>query len=75
MIKITISVKKYLTMTCLDLKLKGHYHGWAADVSFNNLLDEKAFDYAVRSTTTAGKYNAQPLPERNITVSISYNFN
>ncbi len=59
----------------LDLKLKGHYHGWAADVSFNNLLDEKAFDYAVRSTTTAGKYNAQPLPERNITVSISYNFN
>jgi iron complex outermembrane receptor protein len=58
-----------------DLKLNGHYHGWATDVSLNNVLDEKAIDYAVRSTTTAGKYNAQPLPERNITLSVSYNFN
>ncbi len=59
----------------LDLKLKGDYHAWAVDLSFNNLLDEEAFDYAIRSTTTAGTYNAQPLPERNITISISYNFN
>jgi iron complex outermembrane recepter protein len=58
-----------------DLKFKGNYQGWTTDLSLNNLLDEKAIDYAVRSTTTAGKYNAQPLPERNITLSISYSFN
>jgi iron complex outermembrane recepter protein len=58
-----------------DLKFMGDYQNWTADVSFNNLLDEEAFDYAIRSTTTAGTFNAQPLPERNITMSISYNFN
>ncbi len=58
-----------------DLKLNSHYQGWTADVSLNNVLDEKAMDYAIRSTTKAGKYNAQPLPERNITLSVSYNFN
>jgi len=46
------------------------------DMSFsvNNILDEKSFDTGVRSTTTAGRYNALPLPERNFSFIIGYTF-
>ncbi|MCZ6804043.1 MAG: TonB-dependent receptor [Proteobacteria bacterium] len=58
-----------------DLKLTSDYQGWTADLAVNNILDEEAFDFGVRSTFTAGRYNGQPLVERNFTLSIAYNFN
>jgi iron complex outermembrane recepter protein len=59
----------------LDLKLSGDYQGWNSSFSINNILEEEAFDFGVRSTAVAGRYNGQPLPERNFTISIGYNFN
>ncbi len=58
-----------------DLKLTGDYQSWSGSFSINNVFDEKAFDFGVRSTGVAGRYNGQPLPERNFTISIGYNFN
>lgn len=58
-----------------DLKLTGSYQAWSSSFSINNILDEKAFDFGVRSTGVAGRYNGQPLPERSFTISIGYNFN
>lgn len=57
-----------------DLKLSSNYQGWFAELAVNNLLEEEAFDYGARSTAVAGRYNAQPLPERNIYFTIGYNF-
>lgn len=57
-----------------DLKLMGGHKGWIASFAVNNILDEEAFDFGVRSTFTPGRYNALPLPERNFIFTAGYNF-
>ncbi|MGZ8231049.1 MAG: hypothetical protein ACXWUS_15535, partial [Burkholderiales bacterium] len=60
--------------TLLDLKLSHREGAWLIAASLNNLLDEKYYSYAVRSQFVPDRYNAYPLPERNATVSIEYQF-
>ncbi|RKZ47496.1 MAG: hypothetical protein DRQ58_06570, partial [Gammaproteobacteria bacterium] len=57
-----------------DMKLMGEHKGWIASFAINNILDEEAFDFGVRSNFTPGRYNALPLPERNFILTAGYNF-
>ncbi|MEX2516242.1 MAG: TonB-dependent receptor [Gammaproteobacteria bacterium] len=59
----------------LDLKASQKWGNWQLSLSANNLLDEKAFDFGVRSTAVAGRFSAFPLPERNFLLTLGYDFN
>lgn len=58
----------------VDLKLMGTVDTWKWQAGINNMFNEKAFDYGVRSTSTPNKYNAYPLPERNLSLAIGKDF-
>jgi iron complex outermembrane receptor protein len=58
----------------LDLKLTHRYRQWRFAASVNNLLNEKYYNYAVRSQFVLDRYNVYPLPERNGMVSVEYQF-
>jgi iron complex outermembrane receptor protein len=60
--------------TLADLKLTHRRGPWIIAASVNNVFDEKYYNYAVRSQFVADRYNAYPLPERNGTVSVEYQF-
>ena len=60
--------------TTLDLKLVVTHRPWSVETAVNNALNEKYYDYGVSSTTTAGKYNAYPNPERNVNLSVARSF-
>lgn len=60
--------------TVADLKLVWQEGGWRISAAVNNLLDEKYYNYAVRSQFVADRYNAYPLPERNFTMTAEYTF-
>ena len=60
--------------TVADLKLVWQEGGWRVSAAVNNLLDEKYYNYAVRSQFVADRYNAYPLPGRNFTVTAEYAF-
>lgn len=57
-----------------DLKLTGEHQGWIASFAINNILEEEAFDFGVRSSVIPGRFNAQPLPERSFILTTGYNF-
>ena len=57
----------------LDLKYSHQFGAWQAGLVVNNLLDEKYYTYAVRSTASDA-YSAYPLPERTVTVFAQYTF-
>jgi len=58
----------------VDLKLRKKIKKLELALQINNLFDEKYYNFAINSTSTAGKFNAYPLPERNAYFSISYDF-
>jgi len=60
--------------TVTDLKLLHRSGAWTASGAINNLLNEKYYNYAVRSQFTPDKYNAYPLPERNVMMALEYAF-
>jgi len=60
--------------TVADLKLAWQEGGWRVSAAVNNLLNEKYYNYAVRSQFVADRYNAYPLPERNFTMTAEYTF-
>jgi len=60
--------------TVSDLKLVWQEGGWRVSAAVTNLLNEKYYNYAVRSQFVADRYNAYPLPERNFTMTVEYTF-
>jgi iron complex outermembrane receptor protein len=60
--------------TLVDLKLTHRRGPWSFAASVNNLLNEKYYNYAVRSQFVADRYNAYPLPVINGSVSVEYQF-
>jgi len=60
--------------TVADLKLVREDGGWRFTAAVNNLFNEKYHSYAVRSQFVADRYNAYPLPERNVTMTLEYAF-
>lgn len=66
-----IKIPSYKTV---NLKLKKQINNLELALQVNNLFDEKYYNYAVNSTSTAGRYNVYSLPERTAYVSLSYAF-
>ena len=66
--------QKMPSYTTVDVKLSHRLNQWTLSASINNLLNEKYYTYAVRSTFTPGTYNAYPMPERNVWLSAAYTF-
>lgn len=60
--------------TVADLKLIHRSGAWTLSGAINNLLNEKYYNYAVRSQFTPDRYNAYPLPERNVMMALEYAF-
>ena len=60
--------------TTVDIKVMGALRPWKWQAAVNNLLNQEAFDYGIRSTGSPGTYNAYPLPERNLSVSLGREF-
>jgi len=58
----------------LDLKLSGKYDRFFWSIAVNNLFDVFYYDYAVASTTSAGVYNAYPLPGRTYMLKAGMTF-
>ncbi len=58
--------------TVVDLKLVHEKGPWRLSAAVNNLFDRKYYNYAVRSQFVLDRYNAYPLPERNIAVVVEY---
>ena len=60
--------------TVVDMKLSYRRGPWRAGVAVNNLLGKSYYNYAVRSQFVADRYNVYPLPERNFSVNVAYDF-
>ena len=60
--------------TLLDVKLTHRNGPWLLAATVNNVLNERYYNYGVRSQFVRDRYNAYPLPERNGTVSVEYQF-
>ncbi len=56
----------------VDIMLKGSFKDWSLITKVNNLFDQEAYDYGIKSNATVGRYNAYPLPERNYSVNLMY---
>ena len=65
---------KIPSYTVVDFKLTHRAGDWLIAASLNNVLNEKYYNYAVRSQFVADRYNAYPLPERNGMVTAEYRF-
>jgi len=68
------SFEKMPSYIVADIKLSNQYDAWTFSGNVYNVFDEEYFDYGVRSTATAGKYNAYPNPERSFSIEISRSF-
>ena len=66
--------QKMPAYTTVDLKLSHTLKEWTLSAQVNNLLNEKYFSYATRSTYTAGTYTAYPMAERNVWFGAEYHF-
>ncbi len=60
--------------TVIDAKLAYRNGPWRAGVALNNLFGQKYYNYAVRSQFVADRYNVYPLPGRNATINVAYEF-
>lgn len=58
----------------VDVKWYAQAQGWTLEATVNNALDKKAYDYGIRSTSSATRYNAYPLPERSYTLTVKKDF-
>jgi len=66
--------KKIPSYQTVDLKLSKKISALEIALQVNNLFDEEYYNFAINSTSTAGKFNAYSLPERNAYLSVSYQF-
>ena len=66
--------KKIPSYTTVDARASHIIAGYRLGLDINNIFEEKAIDYGVSSVSTAGVYNAYPLPERTILFTVSREF-
>jgi iron complex outermembrane receptor protein len=66
--------KKIPSYAIVDLLASHRYRGYRFAAKIGNLFAEKAYDYGVSSTTSPGVYNAYPLPERTLLLTVSKEF-
>ena len=65
---------KMPSYSVVDFKLDHRIGAWLFAGTVNNMFNEKYYAYGVKSQFTPGRYNAYPLPERNVVVSAQYRF-
>lgn len=65
---------KIPSFTLVDVLLARDLKDWRFEARVNNLFDREAYDYAVASTFTAGRFAAYPLPERNFSLTVRRRF-
>lgn len=58
----------------VDLKLTKKLEDLLVSASINNVFDEEYYNFGVNSTFTPGRYNAYPLPERQLNLALEYVF-
>ena len=66
--------RKIPAYSLVDLKLSHEHRDWTAALAVHNLFDREVYDYAVRSTFSPGVFNAYPLPERRVSLSLARAF-
>jgi iron complex outermembrane receptor protein len=69
----TNTFRQIPSYTTVDLKLKADYDAWTVSGQVNNVFDKQYYEYAVRSTT-APRFNAYPVAERTVYLSVTRNF-
>jgi iron complex outermembrane receptor protein len=57
-----------------DVRLDYSTGPWRFSGAVANVFDEEYYDYAVRSATSAVRYNAYPLPPRTFWAAVEYRF-
>ncbi|MGB5443161.1 MAG: TonB-dependent receptor, partial [Gammaproteobacteria bacterium] len=63
--------RKIRDYTTVDARASHMLAGFQLGIEVNNIFAEEAIDYGVSSVSTAGVYNAYPLPERTFLLTIS----
>ncbi|HRH81185.1 MAG TPA: TonB-dependent receptor [Thiobacillaceae bacterium] len=58
--------------TVADLRLQRRLGDWRLGLDIRNLLDRKYYEYAVRSQFVADRFNAYPLPERHVLLTLEW---
>jgi len=66
--------KKTPSYQTVDLKLSKKIADFELALQVNNLFDEKYYNFAVESAYTPGRFGVYPLPERNASFTVSYEF-
>jgi len=66
--------RKIPSYQTVDLKLAKQLDALEVALQINNLFDEEYYNFGINGSATVGNYNAYPLPERTMQVSVSYQF-
>ena len=66
--------RKIPSYKTVDAKISHRYKGYRMTAEINNIFEEKAVDYGVSSNFSPGVYNAYPLPERTLRVTVAKTF-
>jgi iron complex outermembrane receptor protein len=66
--------RKMPSYTVVDVKFNHCEGAWLLSAAVNNLLNTQYITYGVASTATAGRYNAYPMQQRNLSFVATYQF-
>ncbi|MEX1201475.1 MAG: TonB-dependent receptor [Methylophaga sp.] len=66
--------RKIPSYQTVDLKLAKRLDALEVALQINNLFDEEYYNFGINGSAAVGNYNAYPLPERTMQVSVSYQF-
>lgn len=66
--------RKIPSYQTVDLKLAKQLDALEVALQINNLFDEEYYNFGVNGSAAVANYNAYPLPERTMQVSVSYQF-
>jgi iron complex outermembrane receptor protein len=66
--------RKMPSYTVVDVKFNHREGAWLLSAAVNNLLNTQYITYGVASTATAGRYNAYPMQQRNLSFVATYQF-
>lgn len=70
----TNSAQKIPDYAMVDVLVSRQLQQWRLEARVNNLFDRQAYDTAIASTTTPGRFAAYPLPERNFLLTVRRRF-
>lgn len=66
--------RKIPSYQTVDVKLAKQLDALEVALQINNLFDEEYYNFGINGSPAVGNYNAYPLPERTLQLSVSYQF-